>query len=63
MGTVLSDGFEETGEEGSTDDLEFECFGVTDTNDLFAIVFAVQPVKVFFVRALNTGLNIVVSYL
>ena len=57
VGAILSDGFEETGEEGSTDDLECECFGVTDANDLCAVVFAVQPVKVFFVRALNTRIT------
>ena len=53
VGTVLSDGFEETGEEGRADDLEFECLWVSDSYDLGGVIVAVEPVEVFFMGALK----------
>lgn len=53
MRTVFTDGFEKAWEEGGSDDLEFQCFGVPDFDDLAAVVFTVQPIKVLLMRALE----------
>ena len=52
MRAVLADGLEETWQEGSADDLEFERFRVADSDHLGVVVFAVEPVEVLFMRAL-----------
>ena len=49
---VFSDSLEETGEEGGTDDLEFDSGGIEEFDSCRAVVFSVEEFEVFVVRAL-----------
>ena len=50
---VLADGFEETWEQGGSDDLIFGRLGIGEPDGGLPVVFAVQPCEVFVMRALQ----------
>ena len=47
--SVLADGLEQARKERRADDLELECFWISNPDGALAVVFSVHPVKVFFV--------------
>jgi hypothetical protein len=49
MGTIFTDGFEQARKQRRANDLKFESFRVCNFNGSSAIVFAVEPLKVFIV--------------
>lgn len=49
MRSIFANGFKQSWDEGCANDLEFERLWIGDLDCSLAIVFVIQPLKVFFV--------------